>query len=82
MQGGEKANTGMKAGGVTKNGIAVKGLDGQAYMVDILHLQKIQLEAKKPETTNIPGCRLYMLDLQNVLAKHALMAQHAFNVDT
>ena len=34
-----------------KNRIAVKGFDGQAYIVDVSHLQKIQLEAKKPETT-------------------------------
>ena len=30
----------------------------------------------------IPGCHLYTLDLQNALVKHALTAQHSFNVDT
>ena len=37
---------GAKLGGATniKNGIAIKELDGQAYIVDIDNLQKIQLK--------------------------------------
>lgn len=31
-----------------KNSIVVKGLDGQAYIVNLENLQKIQLEATKP----------------------------------
>lgn len=29
-----------------KNSIAVKGLDSQAYIIDMIYLQKIQLDAK------------------------------------
>ncbi|KAG5339862.1 hypothetical protein C0989_003255 [Termitomyces sp. Mn162] len=35
-----------------KVGMAVKGPDGQAYLVDTAHLQKIQVEATKNETTD------------------------------
>lgn len=46
-QGGD--NKGGKTGNnnTTKNGIEIKSLDGQAYIVDTTHLQKIQLEAKQ-----------------------------------
>ncbi|KAG6870285.1 hypothetical protein C0995_014045, partial [Termitomyces sp. Mi166 len=49
-------NHGPKSGGgsggnIIKNGIAVKGLDGQAYISNTTHLQKIQIEAAKDATT-------------------------------
>lgn len=51
-RGGAKGGNPKQGGGSNnnsiKNGIAVKGLDGQAYIVDIDNLQKIQLEAAKP----------------------------------
>lgn len=45
-RGGAKGGKSKQGGGSStiKNGIAVKGLDGQAYIVDVDNLQKIQLE--------------------------------------
>ncbi|KAH0587875.1 hypothetical protein H2248_006630 [Termitomyces sp. 'cryptogamus'] len=45
-QGGAKGGKLKQGGGSTniKNGIMVKGLDRQAYIIDIDSLQKIQLE--------------------------------------
>lgn len=39
--GKSKQGGGSNGTGSIKNGIAVKGLDGQAYIVDIKNLQKI-----------------------------------------
>lgn len=44
-----------KTGGAnnnTKVGIAMKGLDGQAYLIDTTHLQKIQIETAKTDTSD------------------------------
>lgn len=50
-QGGGNKNA--KTTNTIKNGLAVKGLDGQAYIVDIAHLQKIQLETKPADFAGI-----------------------------
>lgn len=51
-QGGAKEGKSKQGGGSNNGGIkkriAVKGLDGQAYIIDINSLQKIQLKATKP----------------------------------
>lgn len=33
--------------------MAIEGLDGQAYIVDIIHLQKIQLKAKPTDFASV-----------------------------
>ena len=38
---------------LVKNGITVKGLDGQAYIVDTTHLQKIQLDTKQTKFVGV-----------------------------
>ncbi|KAG5714973.1 hypothetical protein E4T56_gene5368 [Termitomyces sp. T112] len=47
-KGGKPSSNTTPSATTIKNGIAVKGLDGQAYIVDLSHLQKIQLDVTKP----------------------------------
>lgn len=46
-------NKSTKLTNTIKNRLAVKGLDGQAYIIDVTHLQKIQLEAKPTDFAGI-----------------------------
>ncbi|KAH0582454.1 hypothetical protein H2248_010398 [Termitomyces sp. 'cryptogamus'] len=52
-QGGGKSKTGGAQ--TLKSGIAAKGLNGQAYMVDLSHLQKIQLYSTTPNPNEFAG---------------------------
>lgn len=70
-------NSKTASGNGTKNNIAVKGLDGQAYVVDISHLQKLQLDSNNvnvPKTSEFAGIASSGTNSTEFFEYHGFMA--------